>query len=258
MIMINRPSSEKYADQLVRIMGLIGILSLLIGCDSSSPPLAVETVPDFTGELILVEDAPASSGNMSITLEIAPPDMILEPTEPVGGGLTPKTAADIHFEAQIRYSGAVLGGKAEGEFVPYLNVNLKLTNRDTGKSLDTTLVPHVGIAEGFHYARNIALVDTLKASEAGYDAKVTITAPVQAGSSQQTTISPGIAMRSDIAPAHERAGSVFGLKPVIVTGGFLLGDFKTIGSGKGGTGGGEAGEVTLPPTEEATGGAYQY
>ena len=234
-------------------MGLIGILSLLIGCDSNVPP-AVETVPNFTGELVLVEDAPASSGNMTITLEVAPPDMILEPAEPVGGPLTPKTAADIHFEAQIRYSGAVLGGKAEGEFVPYLNVNLKLTNRDTGKSLDTTLVPHVGIAEGFHYARNIALVDTLKASEAGYDAKVTITAPAQAGSSNQSAISPGIAMRSDISPTHERSGAVFGTDPVVVTGGFLLGDFKTIGSSQGGTGGG----VPLPPTEEATGGGYAY
>jgi hypothetical protein len=211
---------------------LSGVLLMAVGCDSGADP-AVEQVqfPESGGELILTEDEPASGGAMKVTLEIAPPDDIVSPDNPVGGPLTSKAEADIHFEAQIRYTGAVLGGRNKGDFVPYLDVELTLTNRDSGKKSEKwRLVPHVGIAEGYHYGRNIALVETLGASEAGYDADVTINSPVPFGDASTSAISPGIVMHSDISDNQNIAGTLLGPAPVVISAGFILGDFKTITS----------------------------
>jgi len=230
--------SWKYnAGWIAWMLLLSGALLMAVGCDAGADP-AVEQVGNFAGELILAEDKPVSGGVMKVTLEIAPPDDIVSPINPVGGALTPRGKADIHFEAQIRYAKTLLGGRAVGEFVPYLDVELELTNRDSGKKSKTwTLVPHVGIAEGYHYARNIALVDTLGASEAGYDAKVTIRQPIPPGNSATTAISPGTVMQSDIA--GDVTGTLLGATPTVVRGGFILGDFKNIASEEMGTTGEE-------------------
>ena len=232
---------------------LSGALLMVAGCDSGADP-AVEQVqfPEAGGELILEKNKPVSGGAMKVTLEIAPPDDIISPDNPVGGPLTSKAEADIHFEAQIRYTGAVLGGRNKGDFVPYLNVELVLTNRDSGKKSKTwALVPHVGIAEGFHYARNIALVETLGASEAGYDADVTITAPAPFGDPGASSISPGIVMHSDISDNQNIAGTLLGPDPVVISAGFILGDFKTIMSE-------EAGEEGASTGSEPADEVYMY
>lgn len=256
---------KQNAGWIARMLLLSGTLLMAVGCDGDARP-AVEQVqfPEFGGELILAEDEPTSGGAMKVTLEIAPPDdidvpdSVIEkylnsPNNPVGSKalLQSKAESDIHFEAQIRYTGAVLGGRNEGEFVPYLGVALTLTNRDSGKSLNTTLIPHVGIAEGYHYARNIALVGTLGASEAGYDAEVTINNPVTFGDPDTSSISPGIVMHSDIAGSQNIAGTLLGPDPVVVSAGFILGDFKAITSEKMG----EEGASTI---SEPAGGGYAY
>ena len=245
---------ERFAGMVI----LTTVLGMTVGCDSSARP-AVEQVPDFTGELVLANDAPVSGGAMAVTLEIAPPDDILRATPATGKALVTKEEADIHFEAQIRYTAGILGGRNEGDFVPYLNVSLTLTNRDSGKTLTTTLVPHVGIAEGYHYARNLALVDSLGASEAGYDADVTIDAPTEYGSPGTSDVSPGLIKHSDISGTNERAGTLLGTDSTVVSGGFILGDFKDIVSTEiGGNTSGTGSGTSAPPPSLPPGGGYAY
>ena len=234
---------------------LSGALLVGVGCDSGANP-ALEQVqfPESGGELVLTADKLASGGAMKVTLEIAPPDDIVSPDNSVGGTLSSKAEADIHFEAHVRYTGALLGGRNKDDFVPYLNIELELTNRDSGnQSKKWTLVPHVGIAEGFHYARNIALVETLGASEAGYDGKVTIQSPTLFGDPDASSISPGIVMHSDLASTHNLAGTLLGPDPVVISAGFILGDFKTVVSKVVGEDG-----VSVPVASEPPGGGYAY
>ncbi len=244
---------QQNAGWIAWMLLLSGALLVAVGCDSGANP-AFEQVkfPEAGGELVLTAGKLTSGGAMEVTLKIAPPDDIVSPDNPVGGTLSSKAEADIHFEAHVRYTGAFLGGRNKGDFVPYLNIELELTNRDSGKqSKKWTLVPHVGIAEGFHYARNIALVETLGASEAGYDVKVTIQAPTLFGDPDASSISSGIVMHSDLANNQNLTGTLLGPDPVVISTGFILGDFKTILSEAVGEDGASTGG-------EPVGGGYAY
>ena len=231
---------------------LVGVIGMAVGCEGGARP-AVESVPEFEGEILLAEEQPASGGAMQVTVEIAPPDDILAPEGQTGEASIPKEAADIHFEVQVRYTGVVLGGRNEGDFVPFLNVRLILTNRDTGETINTMLVPHVGIAEGYHYARNLALVETIGASEAGYDAEVTIRRPSEYGAAGMSPISPGLIKHSDISSPSDLTGTLLGPDPVVVSGGFILGDFKNIVPYED-----VPSTPTASPAEEPAGGGYAY
>ena len=248
---IHRWCWKQYSGRVACTIALFGAFFMTAGCDTDAP-ITVEEVPEFEGELILADEQPASGGAMTVTLEIAPPDAIDHPANPSGVPVS-EEEADIHFEAQIRYTSAILGGRNAGDFVPYLHVVLNLTNRDSGETMRTPLVPHVGIAEGYHYAKNLALVDTLGASEAGYDAEVTITAPDDYGMGGMSAVSPGLIRHSDISPT-DLSGTVLGPTPVVVSGSFLLGDFKTIVSEDVGGGYG----APAPAAEEEAGGGYAY
>tara|TARA_B100000212_G_C27099020_1_gene415554 strand:- start:72 stop:620 length:549 start_codon:yes stop_codon:yes gene_type:complete len=65
---------------------------------------------------------------------------------------------DVHIEARINWDnsnhpkGAPVGG-----FIPYLNLNAKITNQKTGRNILVDLIPHINLNDNFHYARNISL-----------------------------------------------------------------------------------------------------
>ena len=48
-------------------------------------------------------------------------------------------------------------GTVPGGFVPYMYINAKVTNENTGLSTFIDLVPHINLIDNFHYARNISL-----------------------------------------------------------------------------------------------------
>ena len=64
----------------------------------------------------------------------------------------------VHIEARVNWdSKNVPKGTVHGGFVPYMYINAKVTNENTGLSTFIDLVPHINLIDNFHYARNIAL-----------------------------------------------------------------------------------------------------
>jgi uncharacterized protein involved in high-affinity Fe2+ transport len=120
----------------------------ITGDDTSS----VNNLPNSFSEVLLMEEEIANGAVLAV-IEVAQPDQIETTSVPS----IPKDDAQLHFETQLRYTGPMLGGRVEGEFVPYLMVNLAIVNDVTGERLDTRLRPHMGVAEGWHYAANIVL-----------------------------------------------------------------------------------------------------
>jgi uncharacterized protein involved in high-affinity Fe2+ transport len=135
------------------------------GGDTSS----VNHLPENFSEVLLIEEEIADGAVLAV-IEVAPPDQIETTSQPS----LPKADAQLHVEAQLRYTGQMLGGHVEGEFVPYLMVQLTIVNDTTGERLDTRLRPHVGVAEGWHYAANLML----PGDSPTYSTTVTIEGPL--------------------------------------------------------------------------------
>ncbi|MDC0610912.1 iron transporter [Vibrio sp.] len=76
--------------------------------------------------------------------------------EPRGMGL-PASKAEVHLEADIHALSGNKNGFGAGEWIPYLTVNYKLTNTDTGKSEEGTFMPMVA-SDGPHYGANINML----------------------------------------------------------------------------------------------------
>ena len=74
---------------------------------------------------------------------------------------------------------------------------LRIVNDTTGEILETRLRPHVGLAEGWHYAANI----TLPGDSPTYTAEVTTTGPLPfAGTMPAESIDGTIVTHSDLTP----------------------------------------------------------
>ncbi len=69
----------------------------------------------------------------------------------------PVSNADIHLEVRANLEASNIFGAANGGFLPYLNVNVLIVNKRTGDSVQTILLPHINLIDGFHYARNVDL-----------------------------------------------------------------------------------------------------
>ncbi len=65
--------------------------------------------------------------------------------------------ADIHLEADIKATQDNKVGFGAGEWVPYLTVNYKVTNLDTGKEFSGTFMP-MNAADGPHYGANVKML----------------------------------------------------------------------------------------------------
>ena len=65
---------------------------------------------------------------------------------------------DIHIEARVNWDTMnIPKGTPEGGFIPYLKINAKIINTNTGLSTFIDLLPHINLIDNFHYARNISL-----------------------------------------------------------------------------------------------------
>tara|TARA_Y100000287_G_C14162969_1_gene325732 strand:- start:135 stop:641 length:507 start_codon:yes stop_codon:yes gene_type:complete len=65
---------------------------------------------------------------------------------------------DIHIEARVNWDTMnIPKGTPEGGFIPYLRINAKIINTNTGLSTFIDLLPHINLIDNFHYARNISL-----------------------------------------------------------------------------------------------------
>jgi uncharacterized protein involved in high-affinity Fe2+ transport len=182
------------------LLALVGAL-IMSSCagggeleDSSAEgdPASISDLPAQFREVLLMEEEIADGAVLAV-IEVAPPDQIENVSQPS----IPKDDAQLHFEAQLRYTGQVLGGRVAGEFVPYLMVQLTIVNDATGERLDTRLRPHVGVAEGWHYASNLIL----PGDSPTYSTTVTIEGPIPFdGLAPAESIDGTIVTRNDLAP----------------------------------------------------------
>ena len=66
--------------------------------------------------------------------------------------------SNIHIEARVNWDNVnIPDGTPKGGFVPYLSINAKIVNLNTGLSTFIDLLPHINLIDNFHYARNVAL-----------------------------------------------------------------------------------------------------
>jgi uncharacterized protein involved in high-affinity Fe2+ transport len=159
------------------------------GGDTSS----VNHLPENFSEVLLIEEEIADGAVLAV-IEVAPPDQIETTSQPS----LPKADAQLHVEAQLRYTGQMLGGHVEGEFVPYLMVQLTIVNDTTGERLDTRLRPHVGVAEGWHYAANLIL----PGDSPTYSTTVTVEGPLPFdGMTPEESVDGTIVTRRDLPPS---------------------------------------------------------
>ena len=159
------------------------------GGDTSS----VSSLPGSFSEVLLMEEEIADGAVLAV-IEVAPPDQIETASQPS----IPKEDAQLHVEVQLRYTGQMLGGRVEGEFVPYLMVQLTIVNDTTGERLDTRLRPHVGVAEGWHYAANLIL----PGDSPTYSTTVTIEGPLPFdGTAPGESVDGTMVIRRDLTPS---------------------------------------------------------
>jgi uncharacterized protein involved in high-affinity Fe2+ transport len=65
--------------------------------------------------------------------------------------------ADVHLEVDIKAAQGNPNGFGAGEWVPYLSINYKLENKDTGKTANGNLMPMVA-NDGPHYGANVKML----------------------------------------------------------------------------------------------------
>jgi len=160
---------------------------------SEGDTTSIQDLPNNFSEVLLVEEEIADGAVLAV-IEVAPPDQIETTFQPS----LPKADAQLHVEAQLRYTGQSLGGRVEGEFVPYLMVQLTIVNDVSGERLETRLRPHVGVAEGWHYAANIVLPGDAPT----YSTTVTIEGPLPFdGMSPDESVDSTIVARDDLTPS---------------------------------------------------------
>jgi Fe2+ transport protein len=215
------------------------------GCQVSA---LLTEVPSFEGTIFLQKERLVSGGAITVSLALTSPELGLSfPSEILpGGNEEPGELADLHLSMTPLYTAAgVLGANKKNDFVPYLIVSAAIENLDDGARLDVLLVPEVSLLEGYHYGRNLRLIDSVGASEAGYKITLRIIPPALLGdasaiapeaslSEQQqgaSPLSPGIMLEPTLAPFL--LGTVFTTAPIggrqaaitTITGAFTLNDF---------------------------------
>lgn len=180
-------------------------LSLLVaGCSEVAVP--GQTLPALTEEVVLFE-RPIAGGGATAKLELAAMGDVY-PADLAAQSLA--AGIDFHPEAHVRYTAPVLGGRAAGDFVPYLQVTLRLENLDNGQRLEGLLLPGFGLRDGWHYMADVDLDGSIGLSAAGYLAVLTID-PAE-----------GVVLHEDLLDARE--GTFLGTEPLTASGYFTLED----------------------------------
>lgn len=134
------------------IAALLPVAAALAGDPPQHPRTRALAAEQVIAELELY------GGAVEAEIEAAPVDYTVPA---VLNGVPMDGLADIHLELQLRYAAAgVLSSRNAGEFVPHQKIGVTIVNTTTS-SADTTieldLLPHVGRAEGWHYASNVLL-----------------------------------------------------------------------------------------------------
>ncbi|MBP1884712.1 iron transporter [Sinorhizobium mexicanum] len=73
------------------------------------------------------------------------------------GVMTPAAEADIHLEADVQAAADNKNGFAEGDWLPNLHVEYRLTKADTGEETAGSFMPMVA-SDGPHYGDNVKLM----------------------------------------------------------------------------------------------------
>ncbi len=98
--------------------------------------------------------------NISVIFEGAPKDNIY--SSPNNTQL-PQFKTDVHIEALINWNENInIPGQVPGSFIPYLIVSANIQNQKTKAQKTVSLVPHINLIDGFHYAKNIKLPGSTK------------------------------------------------------------------------------------------------
>lgn len=125
--------------------------------------------------------APKEINRMTIAaVYLKPIDM-----EPRGMDLA-ASQADVHLEADIHAGNGNPNGFGGGEWVPYLTVQYKLENTDTGESKSGSLMPMVA-KDGPHYGSNIKMMGA-----GNYKVTYTIESPLKQGFGRHTDAATGV------------------------------------------------------------------
>ena len=115
-------------------------------------PLIFTTINLNAEEMIIGEEI---YGDYQIIFEAAPKDQVY--SHPSVNNLK-ESETDIHIEALITWNNEIdIEGQLPGSHIPYLDVTAHIINLRTKKKIIISLLPHINLTDGFHYARNIKL-----------------------------------------------------------------------------------------------------
>jgi uncharacterized protein involved in high-affinity Fe2+ transport len=123
-------------------------------------------MPQAAAQEKLLHEGTISGGRVAVVVELAPVDRlnpgvlngVLNTADSDGNGIPDHVQnANLHLEAQIRYAHGTpnIGARVAQEFVPFLRVTAFITNTTTAVTIAVPLLPHLGVAEGWHYASNV-------------------------------------------------------------------------------------------------------
>lgn len=93
---------------------------------------------------------------------------------------------DIHLEADIHASDQNPNGFGHGEWIPYLTVTYKLTNLDSGQTVEGHMMPMVA-SDGPHYGDNVIMSGIGR-----YKVQYTIENPSKNGFGRHTDKATGV------------------------------------------------------------------
>jgi hypothetical protein len=134
---------------MTRCLRLFSALFLLLGAAALAGPQSATAQEKVMGTEII-------EPGIQVDVIAAPKDAVTPEEQHLSESKT-----DVHFEVLARWSPnedvAVPDGAERGGFVGFLNMFAKITNEETGRTIEATLVPHINLSDNMHYARNVSL-----------------------------------------------------------------------------------------------------
>lgn len=125
----------------------------------------------FASSVVLADETPIGESVLRNGMEIAA--VYLQPiTMEPQGLMRPASKSEVHLEADIHALKGNKNGFGVGQWIPYLTVDYKLKNTDTGKVKSGTFMPMIA-SDGTHYGQNIRMLGV-----GNYELTFTIKPPV--------------------------------------------------------------------------------
>lgn len=94
--------------------------------------------------------------------------------------------ADIHLEADIAAAKGNQTGFGVGEFVPYLTIDYTLTKKDSGETIEGSMMP-MNASDGAHYGNNVKMLGA-----GNYELEMRISSPEDQGFVLHTDSETGV------------------------------------------------------------------